>query len=72
MRPDLLFATPSCLSGASRTLDLAGQFDEYNDSPSVEAADAKALFCDWRAIGESLFEAMRTFRGEPQVPPTEE
>lgn len=70
MRPDFLFAMPSWLSGASRTLDLAGQFDEYNESPTGEAADAKALFCDWRIVGESLLDAMRTFRGESQASPS--
>lgn len=70
MRPDFLFAMPSWLSGASRTLDLAGQFDEYNESPTGEAADAKALFCDWRIVGESLLDAMRTFRREPQASPS--
>jgi hypothetical protein len=63
MRPDFLVATPSWLSGAGRVLDLGGQFDEYNDSPSIEAADAKALFSDWRSIGESI---MSVLKREPQ------
>lgn len=58
---------PSWLSGAARSLDLAGQFDEYNDSQTTEAADARALFCDWRIVGESLVDAMRTFRREPEA-----
>jgi len=68
MRPDFLFATPSWLSGAARTLDLAGQFDEYNDSPTEDAADANALLCDWRAVGDALRDAMRAFTGESQEP----
>jgi len=71
MRPDFLFATPSWVSGVSRTLDLFGQFDEYNDSRTEEAADAKALFSDWRHVGESIVEAMRNVGREPQAtPPT--
>lgn len=66
MRPDFLFAMPSWLTGASRSLDLAGQFDEYNESPAGEQADAKALFADWRVVGESIFEALMVFRREPQ------
>jgi hypothetical protein len=66
MHPDFLVATPSWLSGAGRVLDLDGQFDEYNDSPSIEAADAKALFSDWRLIGESI---MSVFKREPQPQP---
>ena len=56
---------PSWLSGAARSLDLAGQFDEYNDSATTEAADARALFCDWRIVGESLVNAMKAFQSEP-------
>lgn len=67
MRPDFLFATPSWLSGAARTLDLTGQFDDYNDSPTVEMADAKALFVDWRIVGESLVSALRAFRREQET-----
>ena len=66
MRPDFLFAMPSWLSGAARSLDLAGQFDEYNESPNGQVADAKALFSDWRIVGESLIEAMKAFQREPQ------
>lgn len=67
MRTDFLFATPSWLSGAARSVDLAGQFDDYNESPIEQAADAKALFADWRVVGESLAEAMKAFRREPQA-----
>lgn len=68
MRPDFLVATPTWLSGSARLLDLAGHFDEYNDSQSIEAADAKALFCDWRLIGDAILDAMNGFRREPQTP----
>ena len=67
MRPDFLIATPSWLSGTARVLDVAGQFDEYNDSHTVEAADARAIFGDWRIIGESLLDAMNVFRRESQT-----
>ena len=69
MRSDFLVATPSWLSGASRILDLAGQFDEYNDSHSIEAADAKAIFCDWRMIGQALFDAVNVFKRGSQTTP---
>jgi hypothetical protein len=68
MRSDFLFAMPSWLTGVARTLDLAGQFDEYNDSGTEGLADAKALFCDWRAIGDALRDAMKAFVLEPQKP----
>ena len=68
MRPDFLVATPSWLSGTARVLDLVGQFDDYNDSDSIEAADAKAIFYDWRMIGESLLDAMNVLRRESPTP----
>jgi hypothetical protein len=63
VRPDFLFAAPSWLSGIARTLDLAGQFDEYNDSPNEDIADARAMFCDWRVVGDTIVEALIRFRG---------
>jgi hypothetical protein len=68
MRTDFLVAMPSWLSGAARSLDLAGQFDECNESPNGELADARALFGDWRAVGESILGAMRVFRRESPPP----
>lgn len=68
MHTNFLFAMPSWLSGAARTLDLGGVFDEYNDSPTPDQADAWALWHDWRAVGESLWDAMRVCREEaPQA-----
>ena len=72
MHPDFLVATPSWLSGAARVFDLAGQFDEYNDSHSIEAADARALFCDWRLVGEAFLDAVNVFRRESQTSPSRE
>jgi hypothetical protein len=69
VRSDFLFATPSWLSGAARALDLAGQFDEYNDSPNEDIADARAMFCDWRVVGDTIIEALVRFgRGSSQTP----
>ena len=71
MGPDFLFVQPSWLSGVARTLDLAGQFDEYNESHTVENADAKAQFLDWWAVGGSLFGAMKAFGSENKVQQTD-
>ncbi len=49
-----LFAQPSFLSGAARVLDLGGTFDEYNSSDTPEEADARALWGDWKVVGENL------------------
>ena len=65
MRSDFLFARPSWLSGVARTLDLTGVFDDYNYSPTEARADAKALLCDWRVVGEVIRDAMKAFSSEP-------
>lgn len=68
MRSDFLAAPSSWLSGTARVLDLVGQFDEYNDGHSIEAADARAIFRDWRMVGETLLDAMNVFGRESQTP----
>ncbi len=70
MGSDLLFAQPSWLSGLARTLDVAGQFDEYNESPNGEVANARAWLSDWRTVGQFLADAMNAFRPEPEGPAT--
>ncbi|MBM2813033.1 MAG: hypothetical protein HW416_3792 [Chloroflexi bacterium] len=67
MGSDFLFAQPSWLSGAARTLDVAGHFDEYNESPTGAIADAKALFSDWRIVGDSLVDEMKAFGRDTQA-----
>ncbi len=57
IQSDFLFAQPSFWSGLGRWLDLSGQFDVYNISPTGEAADALALYADWRAVGQELLRA---------------
>lgn len=56
-----LFAVPSRLYGASRVLDLFGQFDAYNVSASRAEADERALWADWLAVGDDLQESVQKF-----------
>ena len=67
MPSDPLWVMPSWLSGVSRTLDLSGHFDEYNDYRTGPEADAKALYAAWRAVGESIGDAL-TKAAEPSCP----
>ena len=67
MRSDFLFAMPSVWSGAARLGSLFGQYDVYNDSPTDEMADARALYGDWRVTGQDLAEAMKRFDREPKT-----
>jgi hypothetical protein len=64
MRTDHLFALPSVWSGAARVLDLFGVFDTYNDSPSDDLADARAIYSDWRITGQDLAGAMMVVERE--------
>ena len=64
MRTDYLFAAPSVTSGVARLFDLFGGFDDYNDSPSAAAADARAMYSDWRVTGEDLAGAMMVIERE--------
>ena len=54
VRADFLFAQPSFWSGLGRWLDLTGHIDLYNVSPDGETADARALYSDWRVVGQEL------------------
>jgi len=54
VRADFLYARPSFWSGVGRALDLWGTFDEYNVSRTTEEADMRALYSDWRTVGQTL------------------
>ena len=65
-----LFSTPSLLSGIARMLDIYGQLDSYNMSETAEMADAKALYSDFRIIGQDLrqsIEALTVAENDPIV-----
>jgi hypothetical protein len=67
VKSDFLFAQPSFASGASRVLDLWGQFDIYNISATPAEADAKAIAADWLVVGQDIFEAVEDYRIESKV-----
>ena len=64
---DFLFARPSLLSGAARVLDFMGLFDSYNVSPTPEHADQRAMFADWRSVGNDLYWVMSQHPAEECV-----
>jgi len=61
---DFLFVQPSFLNGIARTLDLFGNFTEYNISDDPEEADKRALFNDGQAIREDMSKAFMQFKEE--------
>lgn len=68
MRTDFLFAAPGAWSGFARLFDIAGTFDRYNVSQTNEEADARALFSDWRMVGEDLLTAACELRRSKPKP----
>ena len=68
MRTDYLFATPSFLSGVARLLDLSGRSGVYNDSDDEALADARAIYSDWRMVGQDLAGAMTVVERERTKP----
>jgi hypothetical protein len=56
---DFLFTRPSFLAGVARLLDLGAQIDVYNQSATPSEADARALYSDWRMVGEDLHTAIK-------------
>ena len=51
---DFLFAQPSFLSGAARTMDAFATFDRYNTSDTPTEADMRAIASDWGMVGQDL------------------
>lgn len=71
---NFLYALPSFLSGSARVLDLGGTFDEYNDSPNGQVADARAIYSDWLAVGVALSSCMNQLSvpRQPRTTPTDQ
>ncbi|MFZ3262537.1 MAG: hypothetical protein WA172_00925 [Terriglobales bacterium] len=67
LKSDFLIAAPSFVSGAARLLDWAGLYDTYNGSRNGQEADAKALFSDWRVVGQDIDDAMVEFEATQPV-----
>jgi len=61
IKSDFLVAAPSFASGVGRLMDWYGLYDLYNVSQNGNEADAKAIFSDWRIVGQDLRDAMVEF-----------
>ncbi len=49
-----LYARPSVTEGVALLLDFGQALNQYNTSPTGEAADEPALRADWYAVGDDL------------------
>jgi hypothetical protein len=61
-----LFARPSFVEGVGRMLDLSNSLNAYNYSRDGAAADARAIYEDWHALGHDLRVALEQLRTESQ------
>lgn len=70
LQRDFLFGRPSFLSGAARVLDLFGVFDSYDQSNTPDEADFRAMYSDWRIVGQDIMHAAETLDpGESKAHP---
>jgi hypothetical protein len=67
VKSNFLSADPSFVSGAARLFDWWGTYDAYNVSRDGQEADAKAMFSDWRIVGQDVADAMAEFESAPPV-----
>lgn len=56
-----LFSLPSFMEGVARVVDFGSTLNQYNDSPTEEQADLRALQSDWEAIGNDMRKIFEDF-----------
>jgi hypothetical protein len=64
----ILFARPSFIEGVARAYDLGNTLSEYNRSETGEVADARALYADWRLVGDEIRQAMEASVSVQEIP----
>lgn len=57
LKTDFLFPTPSFLIGMGSVFNIAGNYYKFNYSNSNKEADSKAIFSDWKIVGQDLKKA---------------
>jgi hypothetical protein len=64
----LLYARPSFLEGMARIVDFGNTLNEFNDCPTPEEADWRAIESDWRAVGADMEWTIRTYERASRKP----
>lgn len=64
MRTDFLFPMPNFWYGLGSVLDLGGSIGPFSYSRSGKEADFKAIYSDYRMIGQDIEDAMRVLEAE--------
>jgi hypothetical protein len=57
-----LFAKPSFMEGFARAIDIGATLNEYKRNVTEAKADYEALKSDWYAVGDSIYEAIESYR----------
>lgn len=63
-RTDFLLPKNNFLVGLGSVLNIAGTYFTYNNSKSEKEADSKALYSDWKNIGNDFRLSKRKFEKE--------
>ncbi len=66
----MIFLRPSFLSGIARLIDLGAQFESHavcDTQAEADAADARAIYSDFSAVGEDLAWAMDSFENDGEA-----
>jgi len=58
VKTDFLIPRGSFAVGAGSIMNIAGVYFVYNTSSSEEDADARAIYNDWRIVGQDIEKAL--------------
>jgi hypothetical protein len=70
VKTDFLVSAGSFIIGAGTIMNLGGSYFHYNISPTGEEADMRAIYGDWRVIGQEMEKVAAT--ESKRQDPTEE
>jgi hypothetical protein len=59
-----LFGSFGFLEGMARVLDWGSTMVTYNESPTGEEADRRALLSDWQSVGDDIKAAIKLYAKE--------
>ena len=54
-----LFAAPGFMQGMASAVDIGGTLAIYNESRTIQEADARAIASDWAMVGKDIRSATK-------------
>lgn len=61
---NILTSDSNVLTGIASAMSLGGNFYQFNNSRTPEEADFRAIYHDWRVVGEEIRQAMQLAASE--------